>query len=147
MDDAVFSGPAQVEIQGPAVLEFVSLDKDKTEFEIIGLTNPVIHILDLRPKIRNVMRQILQDGKVEKMADEFNTPARVTISPPENGKMIVQLEPTRSKNPRHMLWVAIGIGEDIPYYDYKRVDIQKMKDKNYALFSLYMRPSLQKPQE
>ena len=141
MNQAVFSGPAQVEIQGTSVLEFIALDNNQVEFEVIGLTNPVIRILDSRPKIRKTMRQILQDGKVEKMADEFNTPARVTISPTNNGKMIVKLEPTRSTRPLHMLWVAIGIGEDIPYYDYKKVEIQKMKGKRYAMFSLYKRPN------
>jgi hypothetical protein len=140
MNQAVFSGPAQVEIQGPAVLEFVSLDENKAEFEIIGLSDPVIHILDLRPKIRKTMRQILQDGKVEAMADKFNTPARVTILPPDNGKMTVRLEPTRSKKPRHMLWVAIGIGEEIPIYNYKKVEMQEMSENKYALFAIYKRP-------
>lgn len=146
MVNTIFSGPAQVEIQGPAVLEFVSLDESKAEFEIVGLSDPVIHILDLRPRIRKTMRQILQDGKVEAMVDEFNTPAHVTILPPEKGKMTVRLEPTRSKKPRHMLWVSVGIGEeeDIPYFDYKKMKIQKMDDDNFALFSLFRRPAKKK---
>jgi hypothetical protein len=147
MKNTVFSGTAQIEIQGPAVLEFVFLDDKQAEFEIIGLTDPVIRIIDSRPRVHNTMRQILQDGKVETMADEFNTPARVTILPTKDEKMVVQLEPTRSQNPRHMLWVAVGIGEEIPYYDYKRVAIQQMEDKKYSLFSLYKRPKRKIPKE
>lgn len=140
MNNTIFSGTAQVEIQGPRVLEFVSLNNAQAEFEVIGLSDPKIRLVDSRPKIRQTMREILQTGKVETLAGYFNTPARVTILPAEGGKMIVRLEKTRAKKPRHMLWVAIGIGEEIPYYQYKKVEIQQMKDKNYALFSLYKRP-------
>jgi hypothetical protein len=84
----------------------------------------------------------LKTNKVEQLADYINRPARVTILPPQAGQMIVRLEKTRAKNPRHMLWVAIGIGEDIPMYDYKKIEIQQMEDGAYALFSLYKRPQL-----
>jgi hypothetical protein len=53
-----------------------------------------------------------------------------------------RLEKTQAKKPRHMLWIAIGIGEKIPFYEYKKVEIQQMKNKKYALFSLYKRPPL-----
>ena len=77
---------------------------------------------------------------MEQLAEYFNRPARITILPPESDQMIVRLEKTRAKKPRHMLWVAVGIGEKIPFYDYKSVEIQQMDDHNYALFSLYKRP-------
>lgn len=147
MEDVIFSGPAQVEIQGPRVLEFKSLSNAEAEFEIIGLSEPKIRVLDSRPAVRRTMRAILESGKVELLAQYFNTPARVTILSPESGEMTVKLEKTRAKKPRHMLWVAIGIGEEIPYYEYKKIEIQQMEDKSYALFSLYKRPRRIKPGE
>jgi hypothetical protein len=140
MNDTIFSGSAAVEIQGPHVLEFKSVDEKQAEFEVIGLSNPTIRLVDSRPAVCRAMRAILENGKVENLADEFNKPARVTILPAENGQMIVQLEKTRTKKPRHMLWVAVGIGEDIPYYNYQKVEIQQMDDNHYALFSVYTRP-------
>ena len=135
-----FSVTAQVEIQGPRVFKFLALNDTQAEFQVIGLSDPKIRVVDTRPKIRETMQDILQTKKVETLAGYFNTPARVTILPTEDGEMVVRLDKTRAKNPRHMLWVAIGIGEDIPIYQYKKVEIQRMRDKNYALFSLYRRP-------
>ena len=79
MDEKMFSGTAQVEIQGSQVLQFVKLTKDTAQFEIIGLSKPKVHIIDKRPAVRRSMAQILKTGEVEKLAQYFNTPARVTI--------------------------------------------------------------------
>lgn len=144
MNKVIFSGTAQVEIQGEQVFDFISLDKNQAEFEVIGITDPVIRVIDRRAGVWRKMKEILKTEKVEQLADYFNCPARVTILPPETGQMTVRLEKTQAKKPRHMLWVAIGIGEDIPMYDYKKVEIQQMEDGNYALFSLYKRPRLKK---
>jgi hypothetical protein len=138
--NAFFSGIAAVEIQGPRVLEFVSIDDKQAEFDVISLSNPRIHFVDTRPPVIKTMQAILENGKVEALKDEFNKPARVTILPPENGQITVLLEKTRAQKPRHMLWVAVGIGEEIPFYNYKKIELQQMADKNYALFSLYKRP-------
>ena len=83
----------------------------------------------------------MKTGEVEILAKYFNTPAHITISKASNQKIIVKLGPTQEKHPKYMLWVAIGIGDDIPYYDYQNIQIEQMEDGNYALFSLYKRPS------
>ena len=140
MTEPIFQGTAAVEIQGPRVLEFVSLNKEQAEFDIIGINNPKIHVIDLRPAVKRSMKSILKTGKVEELADYFNTPARITLLPEESGQITVRLEKTRAKKPRHMLWVAIGIGEDIPMYEYKSIELQEIGTHNYALFSLYKRP-------
>ncbi len=138
--NAFFSGPAAVEIQGPQVLEFVSIDDKQAEFDVISLSNPRIHFVDTRPPVIKTMQAILENGKVETLKDEFNKPARVTILLPENGQITVRLEKTHVQKPSHMLWVAVGIGEEIPYYDYKQLEIQPMVNQTIALFSLFKRP-------
>jgi hypothetical protein len=140
MKDNSASVTTQVEIQGEYVLDFISLDKNQAEFEVIGITDPVIRVIDLRAGVRRKMKEILKTNKVEQLADHFNHPARITILPPQAGQMIVRLEKTQAKKPRHMLWMAIGIGDDIPMYDYKKIEIRQMEDGNYALFALYKRP-------
>ena len=140
MSDALFSGIAAVEIQGPRVLEFVSLTNNQAEFDIIGITNPKIRVIDTRPAVRRKMKEILATDKVEELAYHFNRPARVTILHPSCGQIVVRLEKTRSKKPDHMLWVAIGIGDDIPLYEYQRVEMQELEDHQYALFAIYKRP-------
>jgi hypothetical protein len=140
MKKVIFSGTAQVEIQGKYVFKFVTLDKNQATYEVIGINKPVIRIIDQRAGVRRKMEEILKTGEVKQLADYFNTPARVTIFPSHAGRRTVRLEKTRAQHPRHMLWVAIGIGEKIPMYDYQFIEIQKMKPRRYALFSLYKRP-------
>ncbi len=141
MENIFFSGTAQIEIQGKRVLEFISLDKSEAKFKTIGLFDPVVFIVDSRPAVHQAMKRILKTGEVETLAKYFNTPAHITISEVSDQKTIVQLEPTQEKHPKHMLWVAIGIGDDIPYYDYRNIQIEQMDDGSFALFSLYKRPS------
>lgn len=140
MNDPIFSGTAAVEIQGRHVLEFVSLNQNQAEFDVIGITNPKVRVIDLRPAVKRSMKSILKSGKVNELVEYFNRPAHVTLLSEGKGRLTVRLEKTRAKKPRHMLWIAIGIGRRIPYYDYKKVEIQQMADDNYALFSLYRKP-------
>ena len=140
MTEAIFLGTAEVEIQGSRVLEFVSVNKDQAEFDVIGISNPKIRLIVCRPTIKKRMRSILKTGKVEELVGYFNKPARITLLPEKTGRMIVKLEKTRAKKPRHMLWIAIGISKRIPIFDYKSLEIQQMKNKTFALFSLYKRP-------
>jgi len=138
--DPIFSGIAAVEIQGPRVLEFVSLDENQAEFDVIGISKPRIRIIDHRPAVKRSMRSILKSGRVEELSNYFNKPARVTLFSEKKDCIIVRLEKTRTKRPQHMLWIAIGVGENIPYYEYKAIELQQMNENNYALFSLYKRP-------
>ena len=140
MKTPIFSGTTAVEMQGSSVLEFISLNEDQVEFKVIGISDPQIKIIDQRPKVKRSMQSILKTGNVKEVVDYLNEPARITVLPEERGEVTVKLEKTRAQKPRHMLWIAIGIGDDIPYYDYKKLEIQQMKNKRYALFSLYKRP-------
>jgi len=135
---------AQIHIQGPKVLEFVSLDNEQAQFNMVGITEPKIRVIDYRPAVRRKMREILQTKKVEQLVDYINRPARVTILPPEpnSQEYVVQLHKTRAKKPRHMLWLAVGISGAIPFYDFTDLEIQPWQEQTFALFSLYKRPSV-----
>jgi hypothetical protein len=145
--EPTFKGTAAVELQGPrGALKFVSVNRKQAEFDVIGISNPKIRVIDYRPAVKRSMRSIKKTGRVEELVDYFNQPACVTLMPEINGQITVKLKKSRAKNPpRHMLWIAIGIGEKIPVYEYKRIELQRMKNKRYALFSLYKRPKLSKP--
>ena len=140
MDEKIFSGTAQVEIQGQRALRFIELTGDEAKFEIIGLSEPKIQVIDRRPAVRKSMAEILKTGKVEELIQYFNAPAYVTIYNSKNYKMTINLEKTRAKKPRHMLWVAIGIEDNIPCYSFLNLQIERYDDHKYALFSLYKRP-------
>ena len=144
-DQIIFSGTTCVEIQGPRVLRFIGLTEDSAEFEVIGLSSPKVRVIDKRPSIIKAMETIIDSGEVHTLAPQFNTPARITISKEKCEELSVKLEKTRAKKPRHMLWVAIGMeNEALPHYWYVNVQIQKMENEKFALFSLYRRPRQKK---
>ena len=58
MDEKIFSGTAQVEIQGQRALRFIELTGDEAKFEIIGLSEPKIQVIDRRPAVRKSMAEI-----------------------------------------------------------------------------------------
>jgi hypothetical protein len=141
--EPIFKGTVAVELQGPRALEFVSLNRKQAEFYVIGISNPKIRVIDYRPAVKQSMRSIEKTGRVEELADYFNQPASVTLISEKDGQITVRLKKSRAKKtPRHMLWIAIGIGKKIPMYEYKKVEIQQMRDKKFALFSVYKRPKL-----
>lgn len=140
MSEITFSGTAQIEIQGPRVLQFLTLNKTQAEFEMIGMDEPKIKFIDSRPAVCRKMKEILKTEKTEELAEYFNRPARITIHPAESGQIVVKLEKTRAKTPRHMLWVAVGMEDDVPFYDFKSFEMREISENRYALFSLYKRP-------
>jgi hypothetical protein len=143
MKEPIFKGTAAVELQGPRALEFVSVSRKQAEFDIIGISNPKIRVIDLRPTVIESMEAILETKRVEELVNYFNRIARVTLYPEEEGQITVQLEDTwAKKTPRHMLWIAIGIDEKIPIYKYKKIEIRQLENKKFALFSIYKRPKL-----
>jgi hypothetical protein len=141
MSDFLFSKTAQVEIQGNYALNFISLNEDAAEFEIIGLADPVIKLVDKRPDVRKKMLEILKTGQVEALAAYFNKPARVKMFPLKDGKLTIHLEKTRANKLPYMLWVAIGIKGEIPYYQKPiRLQIEQFEDDTFALFYLFKKP-------
>jgi len=117
MENLSFSQSARVEIQGDRVLRFVALDKQKAEYKTIGFDNPTITIKDYRPIGLATMAQLLETGNLQEFAPRFNTPAYVEISV-QDTDILVELHETDETTPLHTLWIAIGIEEYIPVYDY-----------------------------
>lgn len=146
MTVSIFSGTAQIHIQGSQVLKFVSLNENQVLFDVVGMSKPKIHVIDSRPGIRRKMKELLETRQVHQLTSLINQPARITITKQKNkgNEVIVRLDKTRAKSPRHTLWVATNISGEIPYYDYKDLEIQPFRRKSFALFSLYRRPATKK---
>jgi hypothetical protein len=134
-----FSKSGQVEIQGKYALNLISLKKSAVEFEIIGLSNPTVHLIDKRPEVKKMTTKLLETGRVEKLAQYFNKPALIRVLPSKGDKLSILLEKTRAKKPIYTLWVAVGIRGKIPYYDnYIRLQIEPARRKDtFSLFYLF----------
>jgi hypothetical protein len=141
MSEFLFSRAAQIDIQGAYALNYVALTRQYAEFELIGFANPAIRLKDFRSSVRKIMADVLRTGKVEQLAQYFNQPALVKLYPVDSGKVTVTLEKTRAKKIRHMLWVAIGISNEIPYFhEYVRLQAEPFDKDTFALFYLFRKP-------
>ena len=141
MINDIFLGPAHIEIQGNSVLELTQVNDKEVEFLIIGLSDPPIRIIDERPSVHNCITDIMKTLRVDDFAQTFNSPAKIALQITSNGEKKVILRQTRSRNPKHMLWIAIGLENSIPYQRYIDLQVEALDDSHFALFSLYKRPT------
>lgn len=134
-----------IHIQGRQVLKFINIKENEVLFDVIGFNKPIVRIIDQRSEIVNKMKEIEKTGKVHQLTDLFCTPARLHFLPSrkKTKEIVIRLTNTRSKTPGHMLWIATNIKREIPYFDFKKLEVQPYGRK-YVLFSLYKRPVIGK---
>lgn len=141
----IFSGLVQVAIQGERVLRFIDLTEDQAIYEIIGFDDPNVTIIDHRLKALLAIQSLLQTGNLNAFAPIFNKPAVANITQDEMGKLVIELSETSETHPNSILWVAIGIGDSIPVFDYIYEDIRPLDEEKYALLAIYQRLSSEIP--
>ena len=139
MSDVIFIGPAQIEIQGDRVLRLMAPTNGYAEYQTIGFDAPIVLVRDYRPVGLRALDEVLETGDVDRFAPQFNAPAHVTISTPDSSQILIELRQTDDRGLAHMLWIAIGIEEYVPVYDYVFEHIVPLDDERFALLALYRR--------
>ena len=138
MNRLVFSGTAWVEIQGDCVLRLVDRWSDHSEYQVHGFQDSVI-INDYREATQRALANIMDHGQdVREFAPHFNTPALVQIKS-DSSNVSIQLKDTDDHDPQHRLWIAIGIRDSIPVYDYIFDRLVPMSQDDFAFVALYRR--------
>jgi hypothetical protein len=133
----IFSNTARVEIQGDPVLRFVDANDGQAEYQVIGFDDPVITVRDRRRASLRAIAQLLDTGDLYGFAPQFNVPAHVTISVQDPSHILVELCETSDPAPAHMLWIAVGIRDYIPVYDYVFERIVPLEDDGFSFLALY----------
>jgi hypothetical protein len=138
----IFSGVARVEIQGDRVLRFDDdLTPERARYSVIGFEETPVTIFDHRPAGLRAIKEVLATGDVDQFAPQFNVPSLVEVySLPPSGLLIV-LREAEVTEPAYTLWIAIGIGDMIPVYDYVLEKMEPYGDERFALLALYRRPN------
>lgn len=139
MEQIIFSGDADVEIQGDKVLSPIQITADHVVYQVIGFNQIPIIINDFRTKVIIAFNNALQSNNFIGFAEIFSSPSKITISESENNIQI-DLESTNNINPSQRLWFAIGIGDEIPVFDYYYTYSVPMKDRSFAFIALYVKP-------
>ena len=142
MNSYTFNNSAELEIQGAEVLNLLSLEDDYADYEVIGFIEPRVFIRDFRESGKLAIETVLAVGDMGSFANDFNHPSHVTIfSLPAEDAIMIELRETSVSRPQFMLWLAIGIENDIPIYDYVFSPLIRPYDSDrLAIFSVYKRP-------
>jgi hypothetical protein len=134
-----FNGSAHVELQGERALTYLSREQNYAEYQVNGFDEPAILLRDYRPDGLAALDEILTTGKLETFAPKFNSPAQVLIQDQDSGDVLIELFETSVPDPDYRLWIAIGIRDHIPVYDYVLDFLVPWEDDNFAFLALYRR--------
>lgn len=139
MDRILFSQPSFVTIQGPRVLEYLSRQQDSVTYNVIGFDGTV-YLIDYRHAGLKAIDRLLFSGNLDDFAPEFNSPAHVVIEETTHGYLKVELHESNVNEPQYMLWIVVGLEDEMPVYDYLVEHLIPLADGRFALVALYKRP-------
>lgn len=137
----IFSGVARVEIQGDRVLRFDDdLTPERARYSVIGFEETPVTIFDHRPAGLRAIEEVLATGDVDRFAPQFSIPSQVDVFSMDPPGLRIVLHESKLVEPAYTLWIAIGIGDMIPVYDYVLEKMEPYGDERFALLALYRRP-------
>ena len=139
MENTRFNGSSHIELQGERALTYLSKEQNYADYQVNGFNEPAILLRDYRPEGLKALDDILVTGKLETFAPKFNSPARVLIQDQDDSAILIELFETDEPDPDYRLWIAIGIRETIPVYDYVLDFLVPWEDDKFAFLGLYRR--------
>lgn len=140
MKKLIYSGDIDIQLQGSPALTLVEKSNSYAKFDVIGFNRPV-RIIDFREASLRAVEKLLDKGNLLEFAPEFNQPAFAEVWEDENSCFMIHLhQPKSGKSSRYMLWIAVGIGEEVPVYECLYEKLSPIGKNRYALVSIYKRP-------
>lgn len=135
-----FEFDVEIEIQGDNVQNLLHLSQDLAKYEVIGFDKQKIIIDDYRKDKLLSLQKLIETDRLEEFANYFNTPARITLQYNDENDILVELNETDNPLPKNMLWIAIGIQDSIPIYDYEIEWISPLPNNEFAFFAIFQIP-------
>lgn len=139
MTTTLFSNPTWITVQGSKALKLTYLG-GWAEFAVVGFSGTVV-LKDYRPHIQSALEQAIEVQQFDEFIAQFNTPAHVELIRNEVGTTNIHLYPSTDIDPSHRLWIAIGLQDSVPVYDYIHFQLTPLNDSptSYACLALYRR--------
>ena len=129
-----------VTIQGPRVLRLIESQNNFALFDVVGFENQVF-IQDFRYNSIKATFDLEKNNNASKFAHKFNAPAHLTLKTQPDNTLLIILEDTPIEQPENMLWIAIGLEDDLPLYNYLFEYILPFENDTLAIVAIYRRPS------
>ena len=128
---------AEIAIQGDQVLSFVNCTQERAVYEVVGFDEPKIVIVDYRQKPIRAVYELLETGELHNFAPIFNNPALISVKEDNEGTLLVELNEANGILPDKVFWIAIGIRDSIPVYNYLFERIAPLTEDAFAFIALF----------
>lgn len=135
----ILDAPALITLEGKIAFRFVSRENTRAVYIVAGFEDEgkSIQIIDYRRSGLAAIDHVIETGNDEHFAHEFCLPARVIISETAGNFEIELFETAENIQPELMLWIATGIKEPIPDYQYSFLRIEPFGKNAYSLVSIF----------
>lgn len=136
MRPLLFSGNLLVEIEGPRVLTLVERFSEYAEYTVVGFQEHVI-LRDFRITGLTAIDHVLMTNDVSQFPSEFNGHAYAKIFDfTDSDPLVIELREPTDDSSRYLLWIVVGLGEEVPVYEYLFGLEQPLNDKQYAFIAV-----------
>jgi hypothetical protein len=136
MSKIVFSGLVNIYMQGPRVLKILDVSPDAIKCDLIGFDDQV-KIFDFRSQSLQTISQVMQSGDGSSFTQVFVQPAYAVIELFSSKRFQIMLYDTPKREPEHMLWLAVGLEDNFPVYDYLFCRISPYRDNEFAIIACF----------
>lgn len=136
MKKRIFTGDVQVEIQGPRVLRLLHQSPTYAEYEVIGFEGQIF-LRDFRPSALDALDYLARTNDVRFIADALSQPAFALIWSDESNQIMIELRSSNVELPDYFLWIAVGLVDEIPVYDYQLEFYNFFDEHSFAFVSVF----------
>jgi len=137
MEFSLFSGTVNVYLNGEKALQFLGTSNDHQNFQINGFVDKEMVIEDHRVGIREAVETYFSTRVPEDFYSMFNRLASLNVIQKEDGKIKIILNDPTEIFSSNYLWIAVGIGPEIPAYDFLMWKIAPISKEEFAIFSIF----------
>ncbi len=118
MERPILTVHAQVKLQGENTLRPVVLCRERTEYQLLGFTQPVVKLIDYRPASLQALAAKFDTGKDSDFLLHFNLPARVMLWASYPREIRIELSDTSQGSPAYVFWIALDPQPARPLYPF-----------------------------
>ena len=134
MDTFEFSGTVRVEAQGPRVMTLAARHCDHAEYLVIGFHGTVT-IHDFRPAALAALDAFAEDSVATDFAEAFSQPATADLTV-QDVCIIIRLYDLVQEDPDYLLWIAVGLENELPVLDYVVAKFEPLQADSLAIVAL-----------
>lgn len=145
MDELIYSTKVEIELQGKEVLEYLGDEDLVPTFRVLGFDQDIILLRDQRRSSRVEIETYLYSQDIDRFLSYFCSPALIDMNSNRNRCIINIFDDFSLKPASQSLWIAIGMGKELPAFEYVFHHSIPLEDNTFAILAIYLHPGHQDP--